>query len=109
MGVTAGQLLREARLRHGLTQKQLAMRVGTTQSAISRIERDQVSPTIETLQALLAQLGEELVLGCRDVPSAIDRTLYEATLRMTPEERLAAATAWGTFVLRNRGIAGSAA
>jgi hypothetical protein len=64
---------------------------------------------VETLQTLLAQLGEELVLGSREVPWGIDRTLFEETLRLTPEERLAAATAWGRFVLRARGTAGRAA
>ena len=52
--MTAGQLLREARERHGLTQRQLAIRARTSQAAISRIERGLVSPTIETLEKLLA-------------------------------------------------------
>ena len=42
--LTPGELLRQARLRHELSQEQLAIRAGTTQSAIARIERDQVSP-----------------------------------------------------------------
>src|SRR5215213_2371072 len=50
---TPGHLLREARRRHGVSQARLAIRAGTTQSAISRIERDQVSPTVETLRGLL--------------------------------------------------------
>ena len=36
---------------------QLAVRAGTTQSAISRIERDRVSPSVETLRELLYLLG----------------------------------------------------
>ena len=107
--MTAGELLRDARRRHGLTQKQLAIRTGTTQSAISRIERDQVSPTVATLQALLEQLNEELVLSASEVPWGIDTTLFEVTLRMTPDERLATATTWGNFVLRIQGAAHRAA
>ena len=64
-GPTPGQLLREARRRHGVTQAQLAIRASTTQSAISRIERDQVSPSVETLRELLHLLGEDLVLEQR--------------------------------------------
>ncbi|MDP9227535.1 MAG: helix-turn-helix domain-containing protein, partial [Actinomycetota bacterium] len=45
MTQTPGQLLREARRRHGVSQKRLAIRAGTTQSAISRIEGDRVSPS----------------------------------------------------------------
>src|SRR6201996_933486 len=35
-----GALLRQARVRHELSQEQLAIRAGTTQSAIARMERD---------------------------------------------------------------------
>ena len=59
---TSGQILREARLRHEVSQGQLASRAGTTQSAISRIERDRISPSVETLRELLFLLGEELLL-----------------------------------------------
>lgn len=60
--MSAGQLLRESRERHGLTQTQLAIRARTSQAAISRIERDVVPPTVEMLARLLDLLGEELVL-----------------------------------------------
>ncbi len=38
-----------ARLRSGLSQAQLAERLGTTQSAIARLETGQSTPKIETL------------------------------------------------------------
>ena len=47
--MSPGQLLRDARRRHGLTQRQLAARVRTSQAAISRVERDLVSPSVATL------------------------------------------------------------
>lgn len=50
--------LREARRRHGVDQAELARRAGTSQPAISRIERDRVTPTLDTLNRLLAALGE---------------------------------------------------
>ena len=88
--MTPGQLLREARQRHYATQKQLATRAGTSQAAISRIERDEVSPTVETLARLLDLLGEKLVLSAEPVDSGVDATLYEITLSLSPTERLSA-------------------
>ncbi len=85
---TPGQLLREARERHGVSQKQLAMRGSTTQSAISRIERDKVSPSIGTLGELLYLLGEDLNLMVEARDSGIDRTLNAERLKLSPSERL---------------------
>ena len=88
--MTPGQLLREARQRHYATQKQLAARAGTSQAAISRIERGEVSPTVDTLARLLDLLGEELVLDAQPVDSGVDRTLYEITFALSPTDRVRA-------------------
>jgi transcriptional regulator with XRE-family HTH domain len=101
-----GQLLRELRRRHGVSQARLAARAGTTQSAISRIERDQVSPSIETLRSLLHLLGEDLVLGAEPRDSGIDRTLIRERLKLTPAERLEYGREFADMVIRNRGGAG---
>jgi transcriptional regulator with XRE-family HTH domain len=85
---TPGQLLQEARERHGVSQKRLAMRASTTQSAISRIERDRVSPSVETLRELLYLLGEDLTLGAEQRDSGIDRTLNAGQLKLSPTQRL---------------------
>jgi ribosome-binding protein aMBF1 (putative translation factor) len=42
----------EARTRAGLTQKQLAERVGTTQSVISRLESGQAEPSTRTMKRI---------------------------------------------------------
>lgn len=60
--VSCGSLLRAARRRHGLDQTELARRAGTEQPAISRIERDAVSPSIETLNRLFEAMGETLAV-----------------------------------------------
>lgn len=60
--VEPGTLIRSRRLAHGLTQAQLARRVGTTQSAISRLESGREMPTIARLEQLLVALGERLVV-----------------------------------------------
>jgi transcriptional regulator with XRE-family HTH domain len=85
---TPGQLLREARARHGVSQKQLAMRASTTQSAISRLERDAVSPSIETLRELLYLLGEDMTLGSEERDFGIDRTLTIERLKVSPSARV---------------------
>jgi transcriptional regulator with XRE-family HTH domain len=83
-----GRLLRAARLRNGISQASLARRAGTTQSAISRIEGDRVSPTVETLRGLLHLIGEDLVLASEERDSGIDRSLIRERMRMSPAERL---------------------
>jgi transcriptional regulator with XRE-family HTH domain len=100
---TPGQLLKEARRRHGVSQKRLAMRAGTTQSAISRIERDRVSPSVETLRELLYLLGEDLTLGAEERDSGIDRTLNEGKLRLSPTERVQHGLAFADYVRQVRG------
>ena len=47
----------------GLTQAELARRAGTTQAAVARVEGGRVSPTVRTLQRLLAATGHELTLA----------------------------------------------
>lgn len=83
-----GQLLRRARQKHGVSQKQLAMRARTTQSAISRIECDRGSPSVETLRELLYLLGEDLSLKTEERDFGIDRTLVAERLRASPSERV---------------------
>ena len=105
---TPGQLLREARRRRGVSQKRLAIRAGTTQSAISRIEKDHVSPSVETLRTLLHMLGEDLVLDARERDAGIDRTLNRATLERSAAERVERGLAFADFVRANRpAISGS--
>jgi len=97
--------LREARRRHGVTQKQLAARARTSQAAISRIERDVVSPSVSTLATLLDLLGEELELSSSQIDYGHDRTLIRRNLKMSVSERINHGTAFANFVLRNRGAA----
>ena len=96
--MSAGRLLRESRLRHGLTQKQLAIRARTSQAAISRIERGLVSPTVETLQKLLAMVNEELVLEARAIDWGHDVTLNRQNLALNVDQRLANAESFADFV-----------
>lgn len=98
-----GRLLREARLRHGLSQERLAVRAGTTQSAISRIEKERISPTVQTLAELLHLMGKDLVLSAKDRDTGIDRTLNQKNLDFTPEQRIRRGLDFADLVRQNRG------
>ncbi len=92
--VRCGALVRNARRRHGLGQAELAKRLGTSQPAVSRIEHDQVSPTVETLERILNALGETLQVATVPLhePAAggSNQSVAElrADYRLSPEERL---------------------
>jgi transcriptional regulator with XRE-family HTH domain len=88
------QLVRSTRERLGLSQRRLALRAGTTQAAISRIERGLVSPTFTTLRELMMAMGEEPVLAARRLPTDWDPAHMASTLARTPEERLELALSW---------------
>lgn len=92
--MTAADLIRATRVRHGLTQTALARRAGTTQTAISRLERGDRSPTVETLRRLLLVMGEDLVLRTRPLKGDFDLDHLRAELARTPAERLERAFAW---------------
>jgi transcriptional regulator with XRE-family HTH domain len=96
--VTPGELLRQARIRHELSQEQLAIRAGTTQSAIARIERDRVSPSIKTLTALFQAMEEDFVFGTRRRDWGVDLTLNHLNLALTPTERLERGLGFSDFV-----------
>jgi len=56
-------LVHRLRTEAGLTQAELAERMGTTQSAIARMEGGGTRPTLETLEKLAGAVGGELVVG----------------------------------------------
>ncbi len=92
--MTPGELLRTVRRRHGLTQQQLAARARTSQAAISRIERDLVSPSVATLATLLDLMGEELRLEADLIDYGHDVTLNRIQLAVSPEERVERQAEW---------------
>ena len=49
-----------ARAEAGLTQAALAERMGTTQSAVARLEGGRVSPTVDTLRKYAKAVGKRL-------------------------------------------------
>jgi transcriptional regulator with XRE-family HTH domain len=56
-----GRHLRELRRRRQLSSRELATRAGISHSTISLLERDQMSPSVDTLGAVVDALGTTLV------------------------------------------------
>lgn len=96
--------MREARTRHGISQRRLALRAGTSQDAISRIERGVESPTVERLANLLMVLGERLELDSVQLPE----TEEAYAVPLTARERLREAASWN-LVATKLEIAGARA
>jgi len=93
-----GQIVREARRRAGLTQAELARRLGTTQPVVARWEANSVSPTVETLDRIVRACGFYLdirLLPLEEVEQ--DWSLIRENLALSPEERLAKLEAFVDF------------
>ena len=56
-----GRRVRELRRRRQLSTRQLAIRSGISHSTISLLERDRLSPSVDTLSAILEAMGSTLV------------------------------------------------
>jgi uncharacterized protein len=62
---TAAEILREARRRADLTQRDLARRAGVSQSVISVYESGRRQPSLPMLQSLVAATGQRLEMAVR--------------------------------------------
>jgi len=60
------------RIEQGLTQEALAQRVGTSKTAICRLESGQHKPSVETLVKIGRALGQKLVIGFEDASGRRD-------------------------------------
>lgn len=90
--MTSGTLIRQARTRAGLSQGDLSRRSGKDRVQIARWERDAVTPSLETLRALLHACGFDLDLALvpyRGPDVKLEKRL-EKSLERTPQERLQA-------------------
>lgn len=92
------QVLREARLRAGVSQKQLAIRTGIAAPALSRIENGRESPSFERLTTCLEALGFEPSLELRPLAgSRADPIHHAAETGLTPAQRLESLFEWMRF------------
>ena len=102
----SADLLREARLRAGLTQKELARRAGTSQPAIARWESGAVQPSLERLRDLIRACGLELTYGLANYDDSYDYFI-DQRLRLDPEGRVRQALAEEQVFERIRQAAGA--
>jgi len=66
LSLKIGQLIREARLKRGLTQQDLALKSGTSRTYISRIENDRSDLEIATLRKIIETgLGRKLDISIK--------------------------------------------
>lgn len=52
----------DARTKKGISQKELAEKIGTKQSAIARFESGDVNPSLEFLQKIASAMGRDLIV-----------------------------------------------
>jgi transcriptional regulator with XRE-family HTH domain len=81
-------LIREARRLGGITQAELARRLGTSQSAVSNWERGRDTPRVDTLARILEACGFEADMTFRRLDD-VDRAQLRENLAMAPAARLA--------------------
>ena len=83
-----GELVREARKRAALTQRELAERAGVSQPAIARLESGRTSPSLEDVQRLMRLCGFALLVEL--APYDDSDLLQAGDLRaLSPDERSA--------------------
>lgn len=92
-----GTILREVRKTQGLSQRSLAIRAGTSQDAISRIERGAEAATLERFEQLLLVMGRRLVLDVEPLESPIASDELALSVQLSPAERFREAVGWNKF------------
>ncbi len=83
-----GRLLANARRRAGLTQADLAKRLGISQAAVAQLERADSNPRLATLDRALRAAGVELVIATRSRRPAVDESLIRQQLELEPAQRM---------------------
>jgi predicted transcriptional regulator len=84
--MTGARILRRARRRAALSQRELARLAGVPQSHIAKIESGVVIPRVDTLDRLLALCGE----GLESVPRpgrGVDRSVMRELVKLPAGER----------------------
>ena len=103
-GNSIGLLVQQVRRHAHLTQRELAERVGTSQSAIAKLEQGESNPTIDTLERCAAAAGLAVKFTLFPLPVAdpvieqykgvVDRRLLRENLKKSVHERLQSLGDW---------------
>lgn len=83
----SADIVRTARHRARLTQRQLAARAGTSQGYVGRVERGRVEPSLAAVDRLVRACGLTMVVHLSDLDPH-DDDLQATMLRLTPQERV---------------------
>jgi transcriptional regulator with XRE-family HTH domain len=101
--MTSGAIIQKSRRMAGLSQAELARRLGTTPSVLSRWENNQVEPAfaaviraVEACELTLVEVLREPEVDPHDV------SLLDTTLALTPDERLQRVIDYARFVRAGR-------
>ncbi len=99
--VELGKTVRDARVRAGISQRSLAIRAGTSQAAISRIENGLEEPSFERFEAIMGGMGYTPEISLRPIAEhdAEPRRLLEQVGK-TAQERFEEAMNWSRFLRR---------
>jgi transcriptional regulator with XRE-family HTH domain len=89
--MTGAQIIREARLKAGLTQTDLAERLGRDRAQVARWETGGQEPSFENMRAVVEACGFSLrvEIAEREETPAVDAEL-EASLPEAPQQRVQA-------------------
>lgn len=88
MGSWAGNLIKLARLKSGLSQQELARRAATSQSTIAAYEAGRKQPTVPTLERIIKAAGLDLRIGLAPYDDHDDWVKrYEAALPKRVRQR----------------------
>ena len=99
-------LVKMARVRAGLSQRELARKAQTAQSVVARVELGENSPSWDTLMRLLGAAGFKLRTTLEHAP-VVDRSVLDDVpriLRMTPEQRLEEVAELSRFIAAARRV-----
>jgi uncharacterized protein len=89
--MTGAQIIREARLKAGLTQTELAVRLGRDRAQVARWETGGQEPSFEKLRSVVEACGFSLRIEIaeREEAPAFDSEL-ESSLPQAPQQRVQA-------------------
>ena len=91
--MTSAQIIREARVRAGLTQAELAARLGRDRAQVARWETGGQEPSFENLRAVVEACGFVLKLEIAERDQNPDPALdarLETSLLQAPQQRVQA-------------------
>jgi transcriptional regulator with XRE-family HTH domain len=83
----AAEVIRSARQKAGLSQTELAARLGSKQSVVSRWETGADEPRLSTLERVLRACGFSIALVV-EPEEFVDRSQIRQQLAQTPDQRL---------------------